>query len=86
MHRDPRTLLEEALKLPPPARAHLATELLRSLDDEEEEEVDRQELELAWNEEIAHRMKELDEGTVTAIPWEEARKRIMSDDDDPPSD
>lgn len=27
-------------------------------------------------------MKELHDGTVTAIPWDEARKRIVSDDDD----
>jgi len=86
MKSDPRAFLAEALKLPPPARAHLATELLRSLDDEGEQDVDRQELDVAWNEEIVRRMKELDEGAVSAIPWEVARKRIMSDDNDPPSD
>jgi len=33
MARDPNTLLDEALELPSDARARLAAELLRSLDD-----------------------------------------------------
>ena len=64
-------ILKEALKLPPEARAALAGTLLDSLD----ETVDR-DAESAWEAEIAMRLKEIDEGKVTLIPWAEARARI----------
>jgi putative addiction module component (TIGR02574 family) len=64
-------ILKEALKLPPEARAALAGTLLDSLD----QTVDR-EAESAWEAEIAIRLKEIDEGKVTLIPWAEARAKI----------
>ena len=64
-------ILKEALKLPPEARAALAGTLLDSLD----ESVDR-DAESAWEAEIAMRLKEIDEGKVTLIPWAEARAKI----------
>ncbi len=64
-------ILKEALKLPPEARAALAGTLLDSLD----ESVDR-DAESAWEAEIVMRLKEIDEGKVTLIPWAEARARI----------
>ncbi len=64
-------ILKEALKLPPEARAALAGTLLDSLDDA----VD-QDAETAWEAEIAMRLKEIDEGKITLIPWAEARARI----------
>jgi putative addiction module component (TIGR02574 family) len=65
-------LLEEALKLSPEARAALAASLLESLDKEVDEGA-----EAAWAAEIAKRIQELDSGTVTPIPWPEARRRIL---------
>jgi putative addiction module component (TIGR02574 family) len=64
-------ILKEALKLPPEARAALAGTLLDSLD----ESVDK-DAESAWEAEIAMRLKEIDEGKITLIPWAEARARI----------
>lgn len=65
-------LLKQALKLPPEARAALAGSLLDSLD----EPLDR-DAESAWEAEIASRVREIDEGKVTLIPWAEARARIV---------
>ena len=68
-----RDLLEQALKLPPEARAAIAGSLLESLDEEvDEDAADR------WDEEIAKRVRELRSGQVTPIPWSEARRIIAS--------
>jgi putative addiction module component (TIGR02574 family) len=64
-------ILKEALKLPPEARAALAGTLLDSLD----ETVDR-DAESAWEAEIVMRLKEIDGGKVSLIPWSEARAKI----------
>ena len=72
MTSDLGKLLEEALKLSPEARAALAASLLDSLDGEIDEGV-----EAAWSDEIAKRIRELDAGTVTAVPWPEARRMIL---------
>jgi len=69
---DPAKLLEEALKLSPESRAALAASLLQSLDEEVDEDA-----EAAWAAEIAKRIRELDSGAVMAIPWSEARRRIL---------
>ena len=67
-------ILKQALRLPPEARAALAGSLLDSLD----EPLDR-DAEAAWEAEVALRVREIDEGTVTLIPWAEARARIAQD-------
>ena len=72
MNRDAQTILEEALKLPLEARAALAGSLISSLD----EPIDK-DVEAAWEKEIAKRIAELDSGLVEAIPWAEARHRIL---------
>jgi putative addiction module component (TIGR02574 family) len=64
-------ILKQALKLPPEARAALAGSLLDSLD----EPLDL-DAESAWEAEIAARIREIDKGKVTVIPWAEARARI----------
>ena len=64
-------ILKEALRLPPEARAALAGSLLDSLD-----ELLDLDSESAWEAEIAARVREIDEGKVTLIPWAEARARI----------
>ena len=71
MKEDIAHILEQALKLPVEARAALAGSLLDSLD----ESLDR-EAESSWEAEIAARIREIDEGKVTLIPWAEARARI----------
>jgi putative addiction module component (TIGR02574 family) len=64
-------ILKQALRLPPEARAALAGSLLDSLD----EPLDL-DAESAWEAEISARIREIDEGKVTLIPWAEARARI----------
>jgi len=69
---DTTKLLEEALKLPPEARAALAGSLIDSLD-----EVVDEDAEAAWATEISRRVQELDSGAVRTVPWAEARRRIV---------
>jgi len=64
-------ILKQALRLPPEARAALAGSLIDSLD-----ELVDPDAESAWEAEIAARIREIDEGKVTLIPWAEARARI----------
>jgi putative addiction module component (TIGR02574 family) len=71
MKRNPAELLKEAMELPPEARAALAGSLIDSLDDQVDEDA-----EVAWDAEIARRIRELDEGKVKLVPWAEARRRL----------
>lgn len=71
MKRDTQKLIDEALKLPPEARAALAGYLLESLDPTIDEDSASQ-----WEAEIAQRVRELDDGKVKPIPWSEARRII----------
>lgn len=69
-----RTLLYKALVLDDRDRAHLATELLRSLDEpdsDSQEEVDR-----LWAIEIERRSNQLRTGSSRGVPWDEVRSRI----------
>ena len=72
MTLDPSKLLEEAMKLSPEARAALAGSLLESLDEAVDEGA-----EAAWAEEIGKRIRGLDSGAVTPVPWSEARRMIL---------
>ena len=65
-------ILNQALQLGPKERAELASQLLSSLEGEE----DGPDLHPSWSAEIKRRMDELDSGAVKAIPWEEARAII----------
>ena len=71
MTQEADRLLQEAMKLPPEARAALAGSLLESLEATVDEDA-----ETAWAEEIAKRVRELDEGAVRPVPWIEVRRRI----------
>lgn len=71
-NHDTKGLLQEALKLPSEGRAALAAALLDSLDDLVDEDAEE-----AWRAEIERRIAELDSGKVKAIPWAEARRRIV---------
>jgi putative addiction module component (TIGR02574 family) len=68
---DPRDLLQEAMKLPPEARAALAGSLLDSLDTEVDAGAEE-----AWSTEIERRLREIDQGTTKLVPWDEVRRRI----------
>jgi putative addiction module component (TIGR02574 family) len=65
-------ILEDALKLPPEARAAIAGSLLDSLDQPADPDA-----EAAWEAEVAKRIRELDGQTVNPIPWSEARRSIV---------
>ncbi len=68
-------VLAAALQLPATERAAVVAELLDSLDDlgPADEGVEQ-----AWAEEAQRRLAEIDAGTVTPIPWAEARRRILA--------
>jgi putative addiction module component (TIGR02574 family) len=66
-------ILEEAAKLSPEARAALVHSLLETLDTEIDADAESQ-----WHDEIQRRIKEIDDGSATLIPWEEARARLRS--------
>jgi putative addiction module component (TIGR02574 family) len=65
-------VLKDALRLPAEARAALAGHLLESLDETVDEDV-----ELAWSEEIARRIDDLDRGKVKTVSWSVARRQIL---------
>ncbi|MCC6806170.1 MAG: addiction module protein [Deltaproteobacteria bacterium] len=75
---DPATskLVEEVLRLPREARAAIVGKLIESLDDGA---VDAN-AEAAWSAEIAKRLVEVDSGKVKPVPWDEARRQILSDE------
>ena len=62
-----------ALALPLEARAMLAEHLLESLDTDEQQRIDAW-----WAEEAERRIKEIEDGTVAAIPGEEVMQRLRS--------
>lgn len=74
MSMDPSKLRDEVLSLPLEARARLAEELLRSLEDDDG--FDQAEHDAAWGSEIAERLRAVDAGEVQAVPWSVARQRI----------
>ena len=67
-------LLEELLKLPAEARAALAGSLLDSLAGPPDENAEAE-----WEAEISARVRDLDQGAVSSVPWSEARRRIVGD-------
>jgi len=72
MRRAESRILEDALKLPPEARAAIAGSLLDSLDQSPDPDA-----EAAWEAEITKRIRDLDGQNVTPVPWSEARRAIV---------
>lgn len=66
-------VLQEALRLSPRARGDIGATLIRSLDVEEDPEV-----EASWAAEIERRIREVDEGKVKLIPWEQVRRSLRA--------
>ena len=67
------SILGTALTLPPDDRARIAAELIASLDEGEDRDV-----EAAWATEIERRISEIESGEAETVSWEEARARIRS--------
>ena len=63
-------LLKKALSLPDHERAELAGNLLDSLDTAVDDDA-----EVAWQEEIARRLQQVETGAVKTIPWEDVRRK-----------
>lgn len=59
-------ILTAAMELPEPARARLADQLLRSLD-----EAERTEIDVVWAREAESRINAYERGEIEAIPGEE---------------
>jgi len=73
MPRDAGEILQDALSLPPEARAALIDSLLESLDVEVDDDA-----EARWQEEIHRRLQQIDTGAVALIPWDEAQRRLRA--------
>ena len=63
-------LLKKALALPDHDRAELAGNLLDSLDTSVDEDVDA-----AWQKEVARRLEEVQSGRLKTVPWSEVREK-----------
>ena len=63
-------LLKHALTLSDKERAELASSLIDSLDPAVDADA-----ELAWQEEIARRLADIESGRVKTIPWDEVRRK-----------
>ncbi len=73
MSREATELLQRALTLTEDERALLAGSLLDSL-----EATDDVDVEAAWQQEIARRLQELDQGRAKTIPWTEVRRHLSA--------
>ena len=62
-----------ALALPPGLRVMLAEHLLKSLDVQQQAEVD-----MLWAEEAERRVQAVEQGTVTLIPGEQVMRELRS--------
>jgi putative addiction module component (TIGR02574 family) len=67
-----KKLYDEALKLGDEERSVLALLLLDSVGEAPDV------IEKAWLEEVRARLKDIDEGRVAPLPWEEAKQRIFA--------
>ena len=64
-------VLDQTMKMPPADRAAIAEQLIASLDEVAEKEVEK-----AWQEEIQHRLSQIDSSEVQCLPWEEVKARL----------
>lgn len=67
-------LLSDVLRLPPEERAEVAHKLLLSLEDEP----GSQDAETDWDQELERRAREVLDGTVKTVPWEELEARMTT--------
>jgi Putative addiction module component len=69
-----KKILDDAMKLPLEVRAEIVGELLRSLDEDDRPG------EEPLGDTVARRLREIDDGSVTALSWDEAERLIDSDE------
>ena len=77
MSRRPAEVPRDTLELPLDARAALIDCLLDSLDAEVDPDAEK-----LWEGEILRRTREIDDGSVTLIPWSELRAQLACGSDD----
>lgn len=70
MTQDAHELLLKALTLPENERAELAGSLIASLDTTVDEDVDA-----AWQQEVARRLRDIESGKVGTSSWEEVQHK-----------
>ncbi len=70
MEEATRMVLDAALGLPEPARAEIVEELIATLDEGGDAEVDA-----AWVAEVERRFRDMQEGNVQPVSWAEAKDR-----------
>jgi putative addiction module component (TIGR02574 family) len=66
-----QVVLEEALKLTASERAEVAEQLIASLDEAPDTDVEQ-----AWQEEVQRRLQQIERGEVKTIPWEEVQRQL----------
>ena len=71
MIRNSAKVVSEALSLPLRSRAKLAEQLLESLDDPKQKEIDR-----LWADEVEDRIDAYEKGELKAIPGQEVFRRL----------
>ncbi len=76
MTTDLEAITAAALALPERQRADLLCQLMDSLDDPPDADVEQ-----AWDAEIARRLEDARSGKEKGIPWEEVRRRLQEDAD-----
>lgn len=74
MTQKSQVVLEEALKLTAHERAEVAEQLIASLDEGPDADVEQ-----AWQEEVQRRLQQIERGEVKTIPWEEVQRRLRHD-------
>lgn len=74
MSKVTQTVLAEALRLEPDARAEVAAELLASLDGPVDPDA-----EAAWDAEIDRRVEAIEAGSIGLESWSEVKQRIERD-------
>jgi putative addiction module component (TIGR02574 family) len=75
MARDLKELLRAAAELPESDRATLAGAMIESLDPKPTAEV-----KAAWSREIERRVREIDDGSVELIDWDDVRAELFADE------
>ena len=75
MARDVRELIREAAELSPEDRATLAGVMIESLDPQPTDTI-----KAAWSVEIARRVREIDDGSVELLDWEDVRAELFGNE------
>ena len=74
MTKPVQTVLADALRLDPDARAELVAEILASLDGPADDDA-----ESAWDAEIERRIQAIEAGEIPLEPWDSVKRRIEKD-------